>query len=48
MIAIALTYKAGQTNFAIPKKPDGTFNYDMATPADAGSLLSLRECWDWA
>jgi SSS family solute:Na+ symporter len=33
MIAIALTYKAGQTNFSIPKKADGTFNYDMATPA---------------
>src|SRR3982751_3275107 len=32
MIAIALTYQSGQTGFALPHKPDGTFNYDMAIP----------------
>jgi SSS family solute:Na+ symporter len=32
MIAIALTYQAGSSGFALPKKPDGQFNYDMATP----------------
>lgn len=32
MIAIALTYQAGQSGFALPQKPDGTFNYDMAVP----------------
>src|SRR5262249_47227258 len=26
MIAIALTYQAGTSGFALPKKPDGTFN----------------------
>jgi SSS family solute:Na+ symporter len=36
MIAIALTYKAGQTGFALPKKPDGTFNYDLAIPMMLG------------
>jgi SSS family solute:Na+ symporter len=32
MIAIALTYQTGKTGFALPHKPDGTFNYDMAIP----------------
>ncbi len=32
MIAIALTYQSGSSNFALPKKPDGTFNYDLAIP----------------
>lgn len=32
MIAIALTYQSGQSGFALPKKPDGAFNYDMAIP----------------
>src|SRR6266404_4755702 len=32
MIAIALTYQAGESGFALPKKPDGAFNYDMAIP----------------
>jgi solute:Na+ symporter, SSS family len=32
MIAIALTYQAGASGFALPKKVDGTFNYDMAIP----------------
>lgn len=32
MIAIALTYQAGESGFALPKKPDGAFNYDLAIP----------------
>jgi SSS family solute:Na+ symporter len=36
MIAIALTYKAGQTGFELPKKADGTFNYDLAIPLMLG------------
>jgi SSS family solute:Na+ symporter len=32
MIAIALTYQTGESGFALPKKVDGTFNYDMAIP----------------
>ena len=32
MIAIALTYQSGTSGFALPKKPDGAFNYDMAIP----------------
>ncbi|HZS48259.1 MAG TPA: sodium:solute symporter family protein [Blastocatellia bacterium] len=32
MIAIALTYHAGTSGFSLPKKPDGTFNYDMSIP----------------
>ena len=36
MIAIALTYKSGATGFALPKKLDGTFNYDMAIPMMLG------------
>src|SRR6267378_316897 len=32
MIAIALTYQSGTSGFALPTKPDGTFNYDMAIP----------------
>jgi len=32
MIAIALTYQAGAHHFELPTKPDGQFNYDMATP----------------
>ncbi len=32
MIAIALTYQSGASNFALPKKLDGTFNYDLAIP----------------
>src|SRR5262249_16255420 len=36
MIAIALTYQAGASGFALPKKTDGTFNYDMAIPLMLG------------
>jgi SSS family solute:Na+ symporter len=36
MIAIALTYQSGGSGFALPKKPDGTFNYDMAIPLMLG------------
>jgi SSS family solute:Na+ symporter len=36
MIAIALTYQSGQSGFALPKKPDGAFNYDMAIPMMLG------------
>ena len=36
MIAIALTYQSGTSGFALPKKPDGTFNYDMAVPMMLG------------
>lgn len=36
MIAIALTYQAGQSGFALPQKPDGTFNYDLAIPMMLG------------
>jgi solute:Na+ symporter, SSS family len=36
MIAIALTYQSGASGFALPKKPDGTFNYDMAIPMMLG------------
>ena len=36
MIAIALTYQAGQSGFALPRKPDGAFNYDMAIPLMLG------------
>ncbi|MCE5315139.1 MAG: sodium:solute symporter family protein [Armatimonadota bacterium] len=32
MIAIALTYKSGQSGFALPMKPDGSYNYDLAIP----------------
>jgi SSS family solute:Na+ symporter len=32
MIAIALTYQSGQSGFALPKKMDGSFDYDMAIP----------------
>ena len=32
MIAIALTYQSGSSNFALPKKLDGTYNYDLAIP----------------
>src|SRR5437867_7463014 len=32
MIAIALTYSGGMSGFAVPKKLDGTFNYDLAIP----------------
>src|SRR6185369_14594916 len=32
MIAIALTYSSGASGFALPKKPDGTFDYDLAIP----------------
>lgn len=32
MIAIALTYQSGISDFALPKKPDGAYNYDMAIP----------------
>jgi SSS family solute:Na+ symporter len=32
MIAIALTYQAGESGFALPKKADGAFNYDLAIP----------------
>lgn len=36
MIAIALTHQAGQSGFALPAKPDGTLNYDMAIPLMLG------------
>jgi SSS family solute:Na+ symporter len=36
MIAIALTYQAGGSGFALPKKPDGAFNYDLAIPMMLG------------
>ena len=36
MIAIALTYQSGASGFALPKKADGTFNYDMAIPMMLG------------
>jgi SSS family solute:Na+ symporter len=36
MIAIALTYKSGASGFALPKKLDGTFNYDLAIPMMLG------------
>jgi len=36
MIAIALTYQSGASGFALPKKPDGTFDYDMAIPMMLG------------
>jgi SSS family solute:Na+ symporter len=36
MIAIALTYQAGQSGFALPHKADGTLNFDMAVPLMLG------------
>lgn len=36
MIAIALTYQAGSSGFALPQKADGTFNYDLAIPMMLG------------
>jgi SSS family solute:Na+ symporter len=36
MIAIALTYQKGTSGFALPMKPDGTYNYDMAIPMMLG------------
>jgi len=36
MIAIALTYDAGGSGFALPKKLDGTFDYDMSIPMMLG------------
>src|SRR5215510_855135 len=36
MIAIALTYKTGGSGFALPKKADGTFEYNMAIPLMLG------------
>src|SRR5213080_4772688 len=36
MIAIALTYKTGGSGFMLPKKPDGTFEYNMAIPLMLG------------
>src|SRR5262249_56701310 len=36
MIAIALTYKSGGSGFMLPKKPDGTFEYNMAIPMMLG------------
>lgn len=36
MIAIALTYQAGSSGFVLPKKLDGTFNYDLAIPMMLG------------
>src|SRR5919206_264711 len=32
MIAIALTTRAGHTNFSLPVRPDGTYDYDMSIP----------------
>src|SRR5437899_6506222 len=36
MIAIALTYKSGGSGFTLPKKTDGTFEYNMAIPMMLG------------
>src|ERR1041385_4023060 len=36
MIAIALTYQTGGSGFALPKKADGTFEYNMAIPLMLG------------
>ncbi len=36
MIAIALTYKSGAYGFELPKKPDGTLEYNMAIPLMLG------------
>jgi len=36
MIAIALTYKSGGSGFTLPKKPDGSFEYNMAIPMMLG------------
>src|SRR5712671_1779990 len=36
MIAIALTYKSGSSGFSLPKKLDGTFEYNMAIPMMLG------------
>ncbi|PWT80113.1 MAG: Na+/galactose cotransporter [Acidobacteria bacterium] len=36
MIAIALTYQTGSSGFALPRKLDGTFNYDLAIPMMLG------------
>jgi SSS family solute:Na+ symporter len=36
MIAIALTYQTGVSGFALPKKPDGSFNYDLSIPLMLG------------
>src|SRR6195256_2824783 len=36
MIAIALTYKSGSSGFALPKKADGSFEYNMAIPMMLG------------
>jgi SSS family solute:Na+ symporter len=36
MIAIALTYKSGGSGFSLPKKLDGTFEYNMAIPLMLG------------
>jgi SSS family solute:Na+ symporter len=36
MIAIALTTQAGGTDFALPLKPDGTYNYDLSIPLMLG------------
>lgn len=32
MIAMALTQQAGESNFTLPKQPDGTLNFNLATP----------------
>lgn len=36
IIAIALTTHAGGSGFALPQKPDGTYNYDLAIPLMLG------------
>jgi SSS family solute:Na+ symporter len=36
MIAIALTTNVGETGFALPRKPDGSLNYDMTIPMMLG------------
>ncbi len=36
MIAIALTHQAGTSGFALPSKPDGSYDYDMAIPMMLG------------
>ena len=32
MIAMALTQQAGESNFQLPKQPDGSLNFNLATP----------------
>jgi solute:Na+ symporter, SSS family len=36
MIAIALTYQGGTSGFALPRRPDGAFDYDLTIPLMLG------------